>query len=583
MSLQRPRAYSYLRMSTDLQLKGDSRRRQLEASKAYAAAEGLDLDDDAQLEDIGISAYRGANLRDGALGQFLNAVKAGVVKPGSYLLVESLDRLSREELLPAHTLFLSIVQAGINLVTLTDEKVYRAGETDLIDMITSLVILSRAHEESRTKGLRVAAAWKNKRAKASAGQPMTRQCPAWLRLSSDRQKYEVIPERAEIVRQIFAETVSGIGMYSVANRLNKAGVPAFVGSKGWHRSYIAKILDNRAVLGEFQPRSNVDGARVADGQPVKGYFPAVIADDLFYEAQHAKAQRRRNGAGRKGAGFTNLFSRLARCAYCRSPMAFEHKGTGSRGGTYLLCDAAQRGRGCVSVRWRYRDFEASFLAFVKELDIESVLNESADSEKRRNLEGELAALQGELTSISDLMESTYAVLAGGGPVEFVTNKLNELSRRQTNLNLLLQAKESEQREFLARESRFYNSKDEIKQLVDQLQSPASDELFKLRAQIASRLKVLIDTLLVGPIGERPRMLKAIDQLKGETDGDWDDVIAHMEEKAAHPDQSRRFFAVGFRDSNVRVVFPDNDDPLQYRQQIVASAASGLATFSPEEE
>ena len=73
-------AYShYLRMSTDLQLKGDSRRRQLEASTAYAAAEGLDLNDDAQLEDIGISAYRGANLRDGALGQFLNAVKAGVV------------------------------------------------------------------------------------------------------------------------------------------------------------------------------------------------------------------------------------------------------------------------------------------------------------------------------------------------------------------------------------------------------------------------------------------------------------------------------------------------------------------------
>ena len=173
----RPQAYSYLRMSTDLQLKGDSRRRQLEASTAYAATEGLDLADDAQLEDIGISAFKGANVRGGALGRFLDAVKAGAVKPGSYLLVESLDRLSREDLLLAHSLFLSIVQAGINLVTLADQRVYRAGETNLVDMITSLVIMSRAHEESRIKGLRVAAAWKNKRVRASAGQPMTRRLP----------------------------------------------------------------------------------------------------------------------------------------------------------------------------------------------------------------------------------------------------------------------------------------------------------------------------------------------------------------------------------------------------------------------
>jgi hypothetical protein len=34
----------------------------------------------------------------------------------------------------------------------------------------------------------------------------------------------------------------------------------------------------------------------------------------------------------------------------------------------------------------------------------------------------------------------------------------------------------------------------------------------------------------------------------------------MEQLAAHPDQSRRYFVVGFRDSNVRIVFPNDDDP-----------------------
>lgn len=121
--------------------------------------------------------------------------------------------------------------------------------------------------------------------------------------------------------------------------------------------------------------------------------------------------------------------------------------------------------------------------------------------------------RGELTSVDDLMEKTFAVLASGGPVEFVTGKLNELKLKQADLTQRLRAKDSENRDFLSRESRFHSSKDEIRQLVEQLQSPATDELFNLRAQIASKLKVLIETLLVAPLGDRPRMQKSIDHLK----------------------------------------------------------------------
>src|SRR3954451_22952342 len=118
----RPKAYSYVRMSTDLQLKGDSLRRQLEASASYAAANGLDLVDDARLEDIGISAFKGANVAEGALGRFLEAAKGGQIPAGSFLLVESLDRLSRQEVHKSLTIFLSIVDAGVNIVTLTDNR-----------------------------------------------------------------------------------------------------------------------------------------------------------------------------------------------------------------------------------------------------------------------------------------------------------------------------------------------------------------------------------------------------------------------------------------------------------------------------
>ena len=54
-----PLAYSYLRMSTPEQLKGDSLRRQTEATKKYADLNGLTLDQSLKLEDLGVSAFKG--------------------------------------------------------------------------------------------------------------------------------------------------------------------------------------------------------------------------------------------------------------------------------------------------------------------------------------------------------------------------------------------------------------------------------------------------------------------------------------------------------------------------------------------
>ena len=41
----RPRAYSYIRFSSPEQARGDSRRRQIEASRAYADEHGLEMDE----------------------------------------------------------------------------------------------------------------------------------------------------------------------------------------------------------------------------------------------------------------------------------------------------------------------------------------------------------------------------------------------------------------------------------------------------------------------------------------------------------------------------------------------------------
>ncbi|MBA3710013.1 MAG: recombinase family protein, partial [Planctomycetes bacterium] len=163
----RPKAYSYLRFSTPEQSQGDSTRRQRELAFVYAQAHGLDLDQ-SSYQDLGVSAFRGKNSKVGALRAFLDAIEENIIPQGSFLLVESLDRISRDQILDAQGLFLQIVNAGVTLVTLADQRLYsrvtiNANPTDLI---ISLLTMIRANEESATKSRRLKASWANKRINA---------------------------------------------------------------------------------------------------------------------------------------------------------------------------------------------------------------------------------------------------------------------------------------------------------------------------------------------------------------------------------------------------------------------------------
>ncbi len=139
------------------------------------------LDTSLNLRDLGISAFKGANVSTGNLGKFLAAVKSGVIRQGSYLLIESLDRLSRAEIDDAYGVFRSILKEGVNIVTLQDEQVFtKESLNDFAKIIVSLVVMSRAHEESMTKSIRGKADWENKRKKMRDGLVVKANNPVWL-------------------------------------------------------------------------------------------------------------------------------------------------------------------------------------------------------------------------------------------------------------------------------------------------------------------------------------------------------------------------------------------------------------------
>ena len=204
-----PKAYSYIRYSTPEQARGDSLRRQVAEAEQWCACNGLKLD--MSLRDEGVSAHKGVQAEVGsALGNFLDLVKRGQVEVGSYLIVESLDRLSRETILEALPRFTSLLNAGIIIVTLIDKQVYSKDSVNKnpYQLFGSLAVMARAYEESATKAFRVSQAWEKKKSLARMeGKPLTRRCPEWLNLRDG--KFIECPERVVIVRRIFRETIEG--------------------------------------------------------------------------------------------------------------------------------------------------------------------------------------------------------------------------------------------------------------------------------------------------------------------------------------------------------------------------------------
>lgn len=363
------KAFSYIRMSSARQLQGDSLARQLELSEAFAAKHDLELD--TSLRDLGVSAFDGSNVEEGALSVFLAKAKAGEIPQGSFLLVESLDRLSRGKVIDALRIFLDILRAGITIATVGDEYIFSQESVgqDWTQLVISLAVMSRAHEESSRKSQRLRSSWVRKR--ENKNQKMTARCPSWLTLSKDKSGFSIVIERAEIVERIFKELAAGVGRDAIARRLNRDGIKPWGGGRQWHGGTVQKVTDNEAVIGRFQPkntRKDLQAGRVKTirspvGDVIEDYYPAVISRSLWLDARKASAARARSGpgnaGGRRGTVFSNLLSGMAFCDVCNSPMNYRDRGV--RSSPVLRCSGERNGSCSNAATIRYAIAEAKAL------------------------------------------------------------------------------------------------------------------------------------------------------------------------------------------------------------------------------
>lgn len=482
-------AISYVRWSSSRQSLGDSLRRQLELSRDYCKRHGITLDESFRLVDSGVSAFKGKNSKIGALAQFLTAVESKRVPSGSVLIVESLDRLSREEISEALELFLRILRNGVEIVTLSPERRHTKDSiNDLAGLLEPLIIMSRANEESTIKSQRGAAVWKARRELARQGKPIRgKSLPFWIRLQDDKPVLD--PEYTALVRHVFELKAKGYGVQTILNRINVAGFPRAPRGNAWNPPVIHRLISERCVLGEYQPCRLVDGKKVPEGEPIQGYYPQAVSLDLWHKANQSLAQNRR-GRSQESTEIVNIFQ--GRILNANDGATVHCLGGGPKTGPrfwYLKSSAAiYEGRGdklCLP----YRVFERAFLSYVSELDPKDFTQDGS------KIHAEIAEMAGKLAEIEHRSRILKDRIKSSDPskIETLLDLLGEISEQEQETQKALERLKSQA------SNASVDTIGEVKSLAILLDEQQEESARRdLRIQIRTRIAGLVEQIVILP-------------------------------------------------------------------------------------
>ena len=493
-------AYSYIRFSSPKQELGDSLRRQTQLSDAYVTKNNLTLDTSLNLRDLGVSAFTKKNVEQGALSIFLSAIQSGKVKPGSFLLVESLDRISRAEVMDALTIFTSIINAGITIVTLTDNQVYsrESIKQNWAQLVISLAIMSRAFEESATKSKRIKAAWSSRKESLGETKKLSGRCPSWMILSPDRTKLTLKPGSAKLIKRMLAWSLDGMGAPSMAKKMNELGIAPLSGGKSWNPCTVAKIITSPSLYGE----ANFKGTG-----PIPDYYPVVITKEYWLKVQQFRHERFHVGQPRRYGQVPNLFAGILECGYCGERMRI--RGATDRDGKsfrYYLCQKGLEGRGCYTPQWISKDFETLVLTYLHELDVSSIISETTAASSLDDLRERKEDMLRNISDIDKRIKNLVSALSEG-PSDLqprsVIESIGNLEQSSLDLNRDLQklnemiTKEEQSGNHLLEQQR------NLSELISVLSEKDELKLLTIRMKVSESIKRIVKKIQVFPAGSFP--------------------------------------------------------------------------------
>lgn len=329
----------YIRVSTEEQAtQGFSVDNQRERLIAYCTSQGWD-DYRLYVDD----GQTGTNIDRPALQRMLAHISD---KRVDTVVVYKLDRLSRKQKDVLHLLEDVFDKNGVVFKSVTEP--FDTGSSlgkATIGILAVFAQLERDMIVERTTS--------GRRMRISQGRWSGGRVPFGYRWDKAAQRFQVVPEHAEIVREIFRMHLRGLSYLDISEWFRaRVTHPVML-----HRD-ISLLVSRRVYLGEL-----LNGP-VA---PSEGAHEAIVSAEVFEAAQREKERRTEGSTSR-----TYLLSGLCKCGLCGSPMIYVRRH--SRGYMYLLIACKnqhvrardRKGESFCRVGYsRARDLEAAVVDYVR--------------------------------------------------------------------------------------------------------------------------------------------------------------------------------------------------------------------------
>lgn len=264
--------------------------------------------------------------------------------------------------------------------------------------------------------------------------------PYGYRRGSDG-KYEIVPEEAEIVREIYRRVLAGESFTDIFNDLNSRGVPTRKG-KPWTRCSLNKILDNEKYIGIY----NFGSVRIEDG------IPPILDKETFYKMQeHNKQKPNPRGvpSRRRTQNGTYLLTGKLFCGECKAPMiGVSASGRGGKQYFYYACKSNHdKGGSCKMHSLPRDDIEyliASRLAAVfSDPEIVGWLADQIEAYlPTRDADNEVKHLRAQLDQAKRDQSNTLKAIRNGVTAPSVMQMLTEIEDSISDLSVKLSLAES---------------------------------------------------------------------------------------------------------------------------------------------
>lgn len=366
--------------------------------------------------------FSGSNTNRPSLQQLISDCKNHMFDA---VLVYKLDRLSRSQ---KDTLYLIedvFNKNGVSFISLSEN--FDTSTAFGKAMIGILSVFAQLEREQITERMTL-----GRVGRAKAGKAMSwANCPFGYIIQ--KEIYEIDPFRAEIVKRIYRDYLSGVSITAIKNNLNEEG---HVGKDiNWSYRTVRQILDNIVYAGYIKYKNEIYPGL---------HRPIVSLSD--YKKVQAELEKRRITQAElhnpRPFRTKYMLSGLMRCGYCNSVLQIRTiiYRNGKRSHRYI-CPSSKPHKNSP---YKRHDFDCGF-KFVRKTEIESLvideikklplnMDKVINNQENKDVAKEIQAIKVELQQVQKKQDKLVDLyLLDNINVDELNKKNDELSKQKENL------------------------------------------------------------------------------------------------------------------------------------------------------